>query len=337
MKPIPCKNWMRPATALFLSAVLAACAASTDTASSQPVPSSAQPASGSETGTETTGPVTFTDALGHTVTVESLDRVVALYGSFAETWTLAGGTLVGSTDDAIEERGMDLGPGTAVVGTTKEPNTEEIFALDPDLILLSAETASQVDLDETLTLAGIPHAYLRTNTFEEYLAALHQFCVMTGREDLYEQNGLAVQRQIQNVIETVEHAGEPNPTVLFLRAYSGGCKAKGSDSMTGAMLADLGAENIADRTPSLLEDLSMEEIITADPDFILVTTMGQSTDRALEWVADHLQSNPTWSGLKAVQEGHYYVLPKELFHYKPNARWGESYETLAALLYPELF
>lgn len=27
------------------------------------------------------------------------------------------------------------------------------------------------------------------------------------------------------------------------------------------------------------------------------------------------------------------VLPKDLFHYKPNARWGESYQMLAELMY----
>ena len=29
-------------------------------------------------------------------------------------------------------------------------------------------------------------------------------------------------------------------------------------------------------------------------------------------------------------------LEKELFHFKPNARWAEAYELLAKLLYPEL-
>ena len=69
--------------------------------------------------------VTFTDALGYETTIESWDRVVSLYGSFAETWLLAGGTLVGTTSDAIEERQLDL-DGAAVVGTVKEPNLEEI-------------------------------------------------------------------------------------------------------------------------------------------------------------------------------------------------------------------
>ena len=32
----------------------------------------------------------------------------------------------------------------------------------------------------------------------------------------------------------------------------------------------------------------------------------------------------------------YVFLSKELFHFKPNARWAEAYEYLAGLLYPEL-
>ena len=41
--------------------------------------------------------------------MQSWNRVVSLYGSFAEAWTLAGGTLTATTEDAIKERGLDLG------------------------------------------------------------------------------------------------------------------------------------------------------------------------------------------------------------------------------------
>lgn len=100
---------------------------------------------------------------------------------------------------------------------------------------------------------------------------------MTGREDLYEQNGLAVQQQISDVLELVQNAKLPAPDVLLLRAYSSGCKAKGSDNMTGAMLKDLGAINIADADDSLLENLSMENIIADDPEDIFVVTMGPAS------------------------------------------------------------
>ena len=275
----------------------------------------------------------FTDALGHTVSLASWDRVVSLYGSFAETWTLAGGTLVGTTSDAVEERHLELGDQVAITGSIKEPNLEEILALDPDFVMLSADTAKQVDLHDALQNAGVPHAYYRVDTFDEYLSMLRQFCTMTGREDLYRQNGVAVREQIDAVLRAVQ--GQPAPSVLLLRAFSTGAKAKGEDNLAGNILKDLGADNLVTRHESLLEDVSLEEVIAADPDFIFVTTMG-SEKNALEYLAQNFEENPAWAGLSAVKNDRYVLLPKELFHYKPNARWGESYATLAKILYPDL-
>lgn len=123
--------------------------------------------------------------------------------------------------------------------------------------------------------------------------------------------------------------------MLLLRAYATGVKAKGADQLAGAILADLGAKNLVDQYQSLLEDLSLEEIIAADPDVILVVTMGDEQE-ALDYLSTNFETNPAWAGLTAVQNGRFVVLPKELFHYKPNARWGESYAYLAKILYPDL-
>ena len=279
-------------------------------------------------------PVVFTDALGYEVEIDSWQRVVSLYGSFAEAWTLAGGSLVGATSDAVEERGLVLGDHVAIVGSVKNPGFEEILAAQPDFVMLSADIAAQAELHDALTDAGIPHAYYRVDTFEDYRAMMEQFCEMTGRQDLYEQNAVAVGRQIDAVREAVE--GQPQPTVLLLRAFATGVKAKGADQLAGAILADLGATNLVDQYQSLLEDLSMEEIVAADPDVILVVTMGSDEEAALGYLEEHFESNPAWAGLSAVQNGRYEVLPKELFHYKPNARWGESYAYLAKILYPDI-
>lgn len=278
--------------------------------------------------------VRFTDALGYEVELESWERVVSLYGSFAETWLLAGGQLVGTTSDAVTERDLDLGDDVAIVGTVKEPNLEEVIAAEPDFVILAADIAPQVDFHAALTEVGIPHAYYRTDTFDEYLAVLGQFCELTGRDDLYEQNGLAVKAQIDSVLKAVE--GQPSPTALLIRAFSTGAKAKGDDNLAGVILRDLGADNLVSRYESLLEDISMEEIIAADPEFILITTMGASDQAAMDYMAATFESDPAWAGLTAVKNGHYLLLPRELFHYKPNARWGESYEYLANVLYPEL-
>ena len=156
---------------------------------------------------------------------------------------------------------------------------------------------------------------------------------MTGREDLYEMNGLAIEAEIQQVLASVKE--QDSPSVLLVRAFSSGAKAKGADNLAGVILEDLGADNLVSRYDSLLEDLSMEIIIAADPDFIFITTMGSSDEAAMSYMQQTFEQNPAWAGLSAVQNGRYLLLPRDLFHYKPNARWGESYAYLANILYPE--
>ena len=200
-------------------------------------------------------------------------------------------------------------------------------------MILSADVAGQVKLHGALAAAEVPHAYYRVDAFADYLAMLKQFCLLTGREDLYEENGLAVREQIDAILASVE--GKTGPTALLIRAYSTGAKAKGDDNLAGVILRDLGADNLVDRYESMLEDVSMEEVIAADPEFIFITTMG-AEDKALAFMTETFEESPAWAGLSAVKNGRYVLLPKELFHYKPNARWGESYAYLAEILYPEL-
>ena len=78
----------------------------------------------------------------------------------------------------------------------------------------------------------------------------------------------------------------------------------------------------------------LEEILLQDPDHIFLTTMG-SEEAAKAYIGD-LFLQDGWNRLTAVQNGQYTFLPKELFHFKPNARWAEAYEILAQTLYPEL-
>ena len=99
------------------------------------------------------------------------------------------------------------------------------------------------------------------------------------------------------------------------------------------MLVDLGADNLASRHPSLLEELTLEHIVAENPDRIFVTIMGQDEAAALGALQATLGKNPAWQALDAVRNDRVYVLPKDLFHYKPNHRWGESYAFLYQTLY----
>lgn len=285
---------------------------------------------------ESAGEVSITDSNGSQITLNTHSpRVVAAYGSFAEAWLLAGGELVGVTQDALEQRDLGLPEDIAVVGTVKEPNAEEILALEPDLVILASDIAGQTDIQDVLENAGLTCAYFQVDTFEDYGFMMEQFTAVTGREDLYEENVTQVEQQIQDA-RAAAALSSTRPSVLLIRAFSSGIKAKTDDELAGAILKDLGAHNIADDHPSMLEDLSLEEVIAADPEYIFVTTMGDE-QKALDYLNGLIEQNPAWSELSAVKEGRYIVLPKDLFHYKPNNRWGESYQYLGEILYPELF
>ena len=87
-------------------------------------------------------PAEFVDDLGRTVAVESIERVVACMGSFAKVWELAGGSLVGVTDDALADYPeLDLPDDVGVVGDFSELNLEAIAALDGLLLAASLPVA----------------------------------------------------------------------------------------------------------------------------------------------------------------------------------------------------
>ena len=329
---------------LALALLLTGCAAvSTTETTSQTVSQVDSPSSALESAPESAssqlesvGEVSITDSNGSQITLDtSAPRVVAAYGSFAEAWLLAGGELCGVTQDALEQRDLGLPEDIAVVGTVKEPNAEEIIALEPDLVLLASDITAQADIRDVLENAGLACAFFQVDTFADYAFMMEQLCAITGREDLYEENVTQVGQQIEEA-QANAALSSTRPNVLLIRAFSTGIKAKTDDELAGAILKDLGAHIIADDHPSMLEDLSLEEVIAADPDYIFVTTMGDE-QKALDYLNGLIQQNPAWSELSAVKEDRYVVLPKDLFHYKPNNRWGESYQYLGEILYPQLF
>lgn len=314
--------------ALALCLLLAGCAPSA-------APGTSSESSSGESTQQETQAVTFTDDLGRQVTVENPRRVAVLIGSYADIWCLAGGkdTLVAAANDAWTSFDLGLGEDVANLGGVKETNLEVLLAAQPDLVLASSNTAAQVDLLPTLEQAGLNVAYFMVSNFDEYLHMLDICTQITGREGCYEQYGQALEEQVE---QARQRADGSQPKVLYVRATGSSCKVKNSqDSVLGEMLADLDCINIADSQSSLLEQLSLEVILQEDPDFIFAVLQGSDPTDAQRTLDETLLSNPAWQSLTAVKEGRFHVMDDQLYNLKPNARWGEAYEQLAQILYPE--
>ena len=303
---------MKKLLILMLAVLLAGCAA---------VPEQVQ----SETA------VTFTDDLGRTVTVDQPERVAALLGSYAQILMLSGGQVCATADDAWDDLGLELAADTVNLGNTKELSLELLLAARPDFVLASTNTRQNMEWKDTLEAAGINVAYFDVADFNGYLRLLKLGTEITGRADRYEQHGTAVQARIDAVLEKRE--GEPSPTVLCMRASASSIAVKNSrDNVLGEMLHSLGCINIADSNESLLEGLSMEYILQADPDFIFIVQRGDDPAGMREYVSKSLESDPLWGSLSAVQQGRVFFMDKNLYNLKPNHRWGEAYEKLEEIL-----
>lgn len=284
------------------------------------------------------GPVTFTDDMGNEVTVDNPQRVVACMGSFANAWELAGGTLVGVSDDALTAAGWTIeSPDVATVGDFTAVNLEAIIALNPDFVIMTSGTggrggdSSQADLRDALVGSGIPVAYFQVTTFEDYERLMRIFTDITGREDLYEQNAAKVAEAIDGIVAQVP--AESPPTALVLTTFSGGTRVQASATQTGSMLAALGVNNLADENRSLLKDFSLEAVIEMDPDFIFVIPMGDDAEAAMRNLEEATAANPAWASLSAVQNNRYITLDPTLYLSKPNAKWADAYQGLFDDLY----
>lgn len=279
--------------------------------------------------------VTFSDDLGRSVTVENPQRVAPLLGSFAQIWMLSGGEVCATADDAWDNLELDLPEDAVNLGNTKELSLELLFSAQPDFIIASTNTRQHMEWKETLEATGIPTAYFDVSDFDDYLRVLSICTDITGQKDLYEENGAAVQEQIDAVVEKSRlrlKQGEA-PVVLAMVMSATSVYAKNSEgNVLGEMLDTLGCVNIADANEKLLENLSIEYILQQDPDYIFVVQHGDDTEGTKEHMRQLFEENVSWASLSAVKNNKVYFMDKQLYNLKPNNRWGEAYEGLEAIL-----
>lgn len=280
----------------------------------------------------------FTDSLGETVALkEKPEKVAVLFSSYAQVWSLCGGNVDITVGESIERGFAD---DTAVLvdnGAGHSSIDLEVLAeAEPDLVIGTADYGCQLDAVRFCRENGISAAAFRVESVDDYLRLLEAFCSITGNPTAYEEYGTKVKAETQDIIAASAMKEQRNIPYLFLRAGSSARSVKAktaSDNFVCTMIDELGGINIADNSTVLTGELSMEYIISQDPEFIFVSPMGDER-ASTDYVSSMLQQ-PEWQELSAVKNGRVCFLYKELYHFKPNQRWAESYSGLYRVLYGE--
>ena len=220
------------------------------------------------------------------------------------------------------------------VGGMTTPSAERIMALRPDLVLAYYGMEAHDRLIPSLESSGISVLSLKNETLDDYQILSRQFYGILGRDTLNPRP------LWKNVVDTVHEirSHKPKgtaPKVLILFGSPKDVSVRTEQSHVGSIVKDLGGINIAHGFPIKSEGyatFSLERVVAEDPDVILVQCMGDEKVIS-ERIEKQFAMNPAWTRLRAVREKRYHLLSKDLFLYKPNARWPEAYQKMKNLLY----
>ena len=208
----------------------------------------------------------------------------------------------------------DLGPGI-------RPNVEAVLAARPDLVVLYASAdnrAAALRLRE----GGVRTLALRVDSIAEFRRAVRLLARMTGDS----ARGDGVVDSVDATMARVRAAtrGLAPPTV-FIRSWKTPLLTIGGGSFMSELLEIAGARNVYGELPDPSPQVSLEDVVRRDPDFVLASPEGR---------ADIL-ADPSWRALRAVREGRVLAIDQELVA-RPSVRLGEAAVSLARSLHPTL-
>ncbi|MBI4381035.1 MAG: ABC transporter substrate-binding protein [candidate division NC10 bacterium] len=210
------------------------------------------------------------------------------------------------------------------------PSLEQIVKLRPDLILAAQGSAEPV---LPLDRQGVKILVLAPRTLED----VYRNILLIGR--IVEAEGRAkrlvdaMRRRVAAVLAKVR--GAPRPKVFVeldatdpIRPFTAG-----PGSFVDLLVQLAGGVNIAASSRTAWPQFSLEELLRADPDMIILAdelvTMNPQTPQTVA-------RRPGWSLLRAVGRGAIYSINAELIS-RPGPRIVEGLELMARRLHPDRF
>ncbi|HVW84408.1 MAG TPA: helical backbone metal receptor [Bryobacteraceae bacterium] len=215
------------------------------------------------------------------------------------------------------------------IGTLLKPDVEAIVALRPDLVVVSDQHGH---LAEQLSRLHIPSVEMQSQNLDAIYAGVRAIGKAAGAVDAAERMIQGMQSQLQSIAQRT--AGQPKPTVAFIVGHTAGrlegLVAGGGSSYFSDLLRYAGGINIFADVVTPYPKISLEEILSRDPDVIM--ELSGDTRPKQEEVLALWQSKRS---LKAVRSGRVYALESTPF-IVPGPRAVEAVKQILRLLHPEM-
>lgn len=197
-------------------------------------------------------------------------RIVSLVPSLTETLCALGGRerLVGCTAFCVHPKGLLKDANVIKVGGTKTILREKLLALKPDLLLMNMEENT---LEDIAYFRERVECYLDgTKTLDDGLASILNVGSFIGAESLaldFFQRGQSALAKIDADRASLKAQGRGDPRV-FYAIWREPWMSINRDTFIHAMLERCGAQNIFAAHAKRYPEVSMAEILAAEPDIV---------------------------------------------------------------------
>ena len=274
-------------------------------------------------------PGTYTDDMGRAVAIDQIPQRLVSFGPSITEILFALGLeekVVGVSDYCDYPEAAKL---KAKVGNAFNPSLERIVELEPDLVL----TVKQEQLNMELDALGIKFVVLDPKDIDAILGDIELVGKITGTEKRAEELIKDMQDSISQVIALMEDA--PKVRVFFIVDATDLTLpwTAGTGSFIDALITMAGGENIAAKGQGAWVQFSLEQIVSSDPEVIIIQTMTGGIPTVSK---ETLEEHPAWGGMTAVRQDKIYFINGDLVS-RPGPRIIQGLEAMAKIIHPELF
>jgi len=272
--------------------------------------------------------ITITDDPGRTVYISGIpQRIVSHVPSITETiFALGlGERVVGVSDYCDYPEEAKSKPS---IGSYFNPSIENIVALDPDLVLSDGHSESIKGLDSL----GVTYMVIDPKDMDGIFKDIELLGKVTGTEKEAEKLIKDMQKRISYVIARVEDAPPPKVFYIIDAVDLSNPWTAGPGSFIDSLITIAGGENIGAEALSPWAQFSIEQIVSSDPEIIILPAKHGTSFTSPEVLMEH----PAWRETTAVKQGRIYFIDGDLVD-RTGPRVVDGLEELARIIHPELF
>jgi iron complex transport system substrate-binding protein len=207
------------------------------------------------------------------------------------------------------------------IGLPLNPSIEAIVALRPDLVLGSGDL-NVLESADSLQRLGIPVFMADPHGIEGIYASI----ISIGKALNRDAEAAALVARLRARLAAVKSSVADKPKLrVFMAIWYDPVMTIGRKAFIGEIIEAAGGRSVTDDIAQEWPEISLESIVSRQPDAILFIKGSKLT-------AEELKIRPGWEHVKAVQQGHVYYVDDRIQYPSPAA--FDALEDLAKQFHP---